>query len=483
MRRSGAYSMIESLTRWAYTLASLAVLPGLVWHLLWRGLRQREYWKHWSERFFGTAPQAFTKWRADSTDQEHLLWIHAVSVGETRAAEPLIRRWLDQSPGHRIILTHTTPTGRMTGAACFSDVLSAQPLRLLQCYLPYDLPWANDRFLRWAQPSIGALMETELWPNLLAAARDRKIPIALINARLSPRSGRRLLALRWLSRPAVAGLAGIAAQTERDAEGFRGLLALPTPAPTVARPPEIAVLGNMKFDLSVSATLLEQGRSWREALNQNPLLGISSAGRIWAAVSTRDDEEEKILQAWLNARTHQQLTEHDHLLIVPRHPQRFERVAQIISAQGMRACRRSAQWQLSISDPQPSSGLSSSTVLLGDSLGEMFAYLQMSDLVLIGGSLLPLGGQNPLEACALGRPVFFGPHMFNFHEIARALKACGAGLEIEHLDDWMIQGRRCLDNPHELQRRADAAIAFSIAHRGAADRCLQFLKTISQAGH
>lgn len=480
MRRFGAHAMIESLARWAYTVASLLVLPGLVWHLLWRGLRQREYWKHWQERFFGAAPQAFGNWHADLTDKDHLLWIHAVSVGETRAAEPLIRRWLDQSAGHRIILTHTTPTGRMTGAACFSDVLSAQPLRLLQCYLPYDLPWANDRFLRWAQPSIGALMETELWPNLLAAARDRKIPIALINARLSPRSGRRLLALRWLSWPAVAGLAGIAAQTERDAEGFRSLLALPHPKRPIARLPEIAVLGNMKFDLSVSAAFLEQGRLWREALNQNPQLGISPASRIWAAVSTRDDEEEKILQAWLSAKARQQLTENDHLLIVPRHPQRFERVAQLITAQGMRACRRSAQWQLSSGDSPPQSGLIA-TVLLGDSLGEMFAYLQMSDLVLIGGSLLPLGGQNPLEACALGRPVFFGPHMFNFHEIARALKASGAGIEIAHLDEWIAQGRRCLDHPHELQRRADAAIAFSIAHRGAADRCLEFLKTISPA--
>ncbi len=480
MRRFGAHSMIESLTRWAYTVASLLALPGLVGHLLWRGLRQPEYWKHWQERFFGAAPQAFANWHADLTSKDHLLWIHAVSVGETRAAEPLIRRWLDQSADHRIILTHTTPTGRMTGAACFSDVLSAQPLRLLQCYLPYDLPWANDRFLQWAQPSIGVLMETELWPNLLAAARDRKIPVALINARLSPRSGRRLLALRWLSWPAVAGLAGVAAQTERDAEGFRSLLGLPPIQRPTARLPEIAVLGNMKFDLSVSAEFLERGRLWREALNQNPGLDVSPASRIWAAVSTRDDEEEKILQAWLNAKARQQLTENDHLLIVPRHPQRFERVAQMITAQGMRACRRSARWQLSPADSAPQSGLST-TVLLGDSLGEMFAYLQMSDLVLIGGSLLPLGGQNPLEACALGRPVFFGPHMFNFHEIARALKACGAGIEIAHLDDWIAQGRRCLDHPQELQRRADAAIAFSMAHRGAADRCLAFLKTISPA--
>lgn len=479
MRRFGAYSMIESLTRWAYTVAGLLVLPGLIWHLLWRGLRQREYWKHWQERFLGAAPQALANWHTNSTDKEHLLWIHAVSVGETRAAEPLIRRWLDQSAGHRIILTHTTPTGRMTGATCFSDVLSAQPLRLLQCYLPYDLPWANDRFLRWAQPGIGALMETELWPNLLAAARDRKIPIALINARLSPRSGRRLLALRWLSWPAVAGLAGIAAQTERDAEGLRSLLALAPLEQPVARLPKIAVLGNMKFDLSVSAAFLEQGRLWREAFNQNPRSGISSSSRIWAAVSTRDDEEEKILQAWSSAKAHQQLTENDHLLIVPRHPQRFERVVQIITAQGMRACRRSAQWQLPLGDSQPQSGVT--TVLLGDSLGEMFAYLQMSDLVLIGGSLLPLGGQNPLEACALGRPVFFGPHMFNFHEIARALKACGAGFEIATIGDWITQGRRCLDDPHELQRRANAAIDFSIVHRGAADRYLEFLKAISPA--
>jgi len=481
MRQFGAHSMIESLARWAYTAVSFLMLPGLVWHLLWRGIRQPDYWKHWPERFFGSAPEAFAKWSVGRNDSAHLLWIHAVSVGETRAAEPLIRRWLDQSAAHRILLTHTTPTGRATGAALFAELLSSESPQLLQCYLPYDLPWANHRFLRWGRPSLGVLMETELWPNLLAAARHRQIPIALINARLSPRSSRRLLALRWLSWPAVAGLAGIAAQTERDAEGFRSLLALPRLKRPIARLPEIAVLGNMKFDLSVSPAFLEQGRSWRADLIQSQLLSTSPASRIWAAVSTRDDEEQQILQAWLNARARQQLTKNDHLLIVPRHPQRFERVAQIINAQGMQVCRRSMQWQLPHRDPQPQSGPAPSTVLLGDSLGEMFAYLQMSDLVLIGGSLLPLGGQNPLEACALGRPVFFGPHMFNFYEISRALKACGAGVEVQDLDGWITQGRRCLDNSQELQRRADAAIAFSIVHRGAADRCLQFIKTILQA--
>lgn len=240
------------------------------------------------------------------------------------------------------------------------------------------------------------------------------------------------------------------------------------------------MLGNMKFDLSIPPALLEQGRSWREAFTQNPWLRVSPASRIWAAVSTRDDEEEQILRAWLEGRARHQLTDEDLLLIVPRHPQRFDRVAQSVSAKGLRVCRRSAQWTF---PPDEMPDAASPAILLGDSLGEMFAYLQMSDLVLIGGSLPPLGGQNPLEACALGRPIFFGPHMFNFHEIARALQSCGAGLEIENLDDWITQGRRCLDDPHELRQRADAAIAFSIAHRGAADRCLEFLKTISQAGH
>lgn len=480
MSRFGTHSMIESFARWGYTAISLLIAPVLVLHLLWRGLRQPGYWHHWPERFLGSAPATFEKWSTAPIGRGYLLWIHAVSVGETRAAEPLIRRWLDQTAAHRVLLTHTTPTGRMTGAALFADFLSAESPRILQCYLPYDLRWANNRFLGWAQPRLGVLMETELWPNLLAATRDHQIPMALINARLSPRSARRLLRLRWLSWPAVAGLAGIAAQTERDAEGFRRLLTLTSLTRQSRHQPRIAVLGNMKFDLSIPPALLEQGRSWREAFTQNPWLRVSPASRIWAAVSTRDDEEEQILQAWLEGRARHQLTDEDLLLIVPRHPQRFDRVAQSVSAKGLRVCRRSAQWTF---PPDEMPDAASPAILLGDSLGEMFAYLQMSDLVLIGGSLPPLGGQNPLEACALGRPIFFGPHMFNFHEIARALQSCGAGLEIENLDDWITQGRRCLDDPHELRQRADAAIAFSIAHRGAADRCLEFLKTISQAGH
>ncbi len=477
--------LLERAARWIYTAFGVLLLPALVGHLCWRGLRQRDYLRYWSERFAGGPPASarLPQWLLGHRNSDQLvLWIHAVSVGETRATAPLINRWLSQSDRHAVLLTHTTPTGRATGADLFAQWIDSASPRLVQRYLPYDFPWAGRRFLQWARPALGVLMETELWPNLLAQARTLSIPMALINARLSPRSGQRLRRFRWLSRPAVAGLVGIAAQTSRDAQGFESVL-LPSPHSRAAGAgPRIQVLGNMKFDVDVPDALRQLGLQWRRLIAARG--GITAAGplHLWAAISTRDDEEAALLKAWSAARLNGTLTPADVLLIVPRHPQRFERVAQLIRDHGARVCYRSQDWADSDQGESLSARFASpqEAIYLGDSLGEMFAYLAMVDLVLIGGSIKPLGGQNPLEACALGRPVFFGPHMFNFYEIARELKACGAGIEIGSAAEWIRQGLQCLHDQAQMDDRAARALAFSQLHRGATARTEEFLKTILQ---
>jgi 3-deoxy-D-manno-octulosonic-acid transferase len=457
----------EQAARLVYTVAGICLLPFLVGHLLWRGIRQPDYLRHWSERFFG-----LSMWRPGNRSdvstafpQRHdqqVLWIHAVSVGETRAAVPLIEHWLSANDARRVVLTHTTPTGRDTGQALFAKWQVMDPPRLVQRYLPYDLPWANALFFAWAKPTLGVLMETELWPNLLAQASRRHLPVVLINARLSPRSAKRLQQFSWLSRPAIQGLAGIAAQTQSDADGFLQTLAThqSTIQPAAAVP--IQVVGNMKFDVSVPKEMRALGAQWRNAM---------AATHVWLAASTREDEEIPILNAWEEGLASGTLTDSSVLVIVPRHPQRFDRVAKLIASSGLSVQRRS-QW-----DPHRQCA-----VVLGDSLGEMFAYVQMADVVLMGGSLPDLGGQNPIEACAVGRPVFFGPNMFNFAQIARALDACGAGKKIYSAREWIESGSALLADSSRYAASANAAIAFAKEHSGATERTAVFLDAILQAG-
>lgn len=456
----------ERLARWLYTLIAVSLLPVLVLHLIWRGVRQREYFAHWSERFLGRA-------RPDEAGQAFLtafrgalnttLWVHAVSVGETRAAAPLVQDWCDQSPHHRVVLTHTTPTGRSTGRALFASLIDRPDPRLVQRYLPYDLPWANALFLSWARPNLGVLMETELWPNLLAQARKRGVGMVLVNARLSPRSAQRLKTFRVLSRPAVQGLSGIAAQTDSDAHGFQAVL-----SPDAGPSPRFCVAGNMKFDVTPPADLCARGQAWRD---------LFAGRRIWLAASTRDDEERELLSVWRQSQRGGLLSTNDLLVIVPRHPQRFDRIARLTNESGLTFVRRSQAEGMKSGGPSTAQPAHHEVqVLLGDSLGEMFAYMAMADVVLMGGSLLPLGGQNPVEASALGRPVFFGPHMFNFLQIARALRACGAGIEVHGVSEWIAQGLALLADPKRLAHVQAQSMAFAHHHRGATDRTAGFLK-------
>ena len=424
------------MARFIYTLGVLALLPWAVLHLLWRSRKQPEYLRHWGERFgiFAAAPATPT------------LWLHAVSVGETRAAQPLVAALRERFPRHRILFTHMTPTGRATSGSLFGDSVE-------RIYLPYDTPWAMRRFLRHYRPQFGLIMETELWPNLIAACGEAGVPLWLVNARLSARSERRYARFPALAREALQGLAGVGAQSTDDATRLEALGAQ-----------HVAVTGNIKFDIAAPGEQLDLAREFRAGYGGRP---------VWLAASTREGEEVLILDAW------QRITNSDQqrvgacetalLVIVPRHPQRFDEVARLATQRGFAVQRRSDSLPIA----------ASTQVLIGDSMGEMFAWYASADAAFIGGSLLDFGSQNLIEAAACGTPILIGPSTRNFADAAREAIACGAALPITDADDLVSQVTVLLSNGDARQRMGMVGRAFAERHRGATARTLEL---ISRAG-
>ena len=406
--------------RFFYTLALYLLLPLIPLRLLWRARKQSTYLRHWPERF-GWYPAA---------PQPAVIWIHAVSVGETRACAPLIAALQARYPQHRILLTHMTPTGRETGWDLFGS-------RVTQAYLPYDYPGAMRRFLMHFNPVFGLLMETELWPNLIAACQQRGTPLALINARLSARSARGYARVAGLAREALHALPLICAQTSADAERFTQLGVRC-----------ITVTGNMKFDVAPPPDAADQARRLRA------LWGEQRAVLLFA--STREGEEALVLEALGTPLPHQLL------VIVPRHPQRFDAVAALLTAQRIPFQRRSENAPLH----------ATTQVLLGDSMGEMFAYYGAADIAIIGGSLLPFGGQNLIEACAMGVPVILGPHTYNFVQAAEDAIAAGAALRASDAREALTQAQRLLQDTATRKQMGEAALRFAAMHRGATARTL-----------
>lgn len=413
------------MARLLYSLLLYLATP-LIWlRLLWRVRKQPEYLQHLGERygFYGRAAPP------------KLIWVHAVSVGETRAAQPLIEGLIAAWPEHRILLTGMTPTGRETGRQVFGE-------QVIQAYLPYDYPGATSRFLRHFQPAFGVLMETEIWPNLLAAAQTQQVLVMLANARLSARSARGYGKLDALVRPAFAALRGVAAQTLGDAERI------------AARGAAIVeVSGNLKFDVTPATELIHLGQQWRAAIGQRP---------VWLAASTREGEEALILDAWREVAVSGAL-----LVLVPRHPQRFDEVGALLQQHDLKTVRRSAD--LPAADTE---------VWLGDSMGEMAAYFTLADLAFIGGSLLPLGGQNLIEGAACGCPVLVGPHTFNFLQATEDAIAAGAAQRIATPAELGATVKRLLNGSErsELASMRRAAGQFAAAHRGAAQRTLNLIE-------
>jgi 3-deoxy-D-manno-octulosonic-acid transferase len=381
--------------------------------------------------------------------------VHAVSLGETRAAAPLVAQLRLALPGMRLLLTHGTATGRAQG-------LSLLQPGDVQVWQPWDTPGAVDRFLTRFQPRAGLLVETEVWPNMVAACARAHVPLCLVNARLSDKSLRQSLRLAWLSRPAYRGLRAVWAQTPEDARRLGQLGA-----------PVLGVTGNFKFDATPNAPQLAQGRAWRQAL----------ARPVVVFASSREGEEVILLQVLKENRALapvetaqaaiKNIASDVQWLIVPRHPQRFDAVAQLCQEQGFSVSRRSA-W---------TGGPREADIWLGDSLGEMALYFGLADVALLGGSFAPLGGQNLIEAAACECPVVMGPHTFNFAQAAELAVAAGAAFEQVDLALAVEKALALVHSAPELQAARTAARDLGLAHRGAAARtALAVQKMLVEAG-
>lgn len=377
----------EGLLRGLYNVLLYLLLPLVLLRLYWRGRNEAGHRQRWAERL-GYIP---------ALPQAGCLWIHAVSVGEVRAALPLIRALRVRYPETPLLVTTTT----LTGSRQVLDALNGQ---VHHVYAPYDLPGAVRRFLQHVQPRLTILMETELWPNLLRGCALSGVPVLLANARLSERSARGYRRVQPLTAAMLRDVTLIAAQSEADTGRFRALGA-----------PRVRTVGNLKYDLEVPDSLLEQGRALRRDL-------FGDRRPVWIAASTHVGEEEQILQAFIavTARWPDLL-----LLLVPRHPERFAAVAGLCEQQGLSLVRRSERRAC-----RPETA-----VFLGDSMGELLLFYAAADLAFVGGSLVPTGGHNVLEPALLGLPVLFGPHMFNFTEAAERLLAAQAAWQINSVEE------------------------------------------------
>ncbi|ADE16528.1 Three-deoxy-D-manno-octulosonic-acid transferase domain protein [Nitrosococcus halophilus Nc 4] len=420
-----------SILRALYSLLFYLFTPLVVIRLLWRGYRAPAYLHRWRERF-GFAPPLAGK---------AVIWVHAVSVGEVQASLPLVRALLDHYPHHTVLLTTMTPTGS-------AQVRKSLGEQVAHCYLPYDLADATARFLQRVQPQLGVILETELWPNLLRQCQRRRIPVILANARLSERSARGYSRLGAFSQDMLSDLAFIAAQGKADAERF---IALGAP------PERVQVTGNLKFELKLPSPLESQGALLRRQWGQSRPL--------WIAASTHEGEEEQILTAFKQV---QQSYPSALLVLVPRHPERFGRVHHLCQRQGFITQLRSEQRAC---DP-------ATEIFIGDTMGELPLFFAASDVAFLGGSLVPVGGHNPLEPAALKRPVILGPHMFNFYEISQRLLAAGAAIQVETIQELAQTVQHYLGNPQLRAKAGEAGQQVIAQNQGASSKILQLINTL-----
>ncbi|HZV61828.1 MAG TPA: lipid IV(A) 3-deoxy-D-manno-octulosonic acid transferase [Methylophilaceae bacterium] len=411
------------MPRTLYSLLLYLLLPFIPIKLLWRGIRQPEYLRHWHERFgfYGSR----------RPNDAPLIWLHCVSVGETRAAEPLVHELQRRFSQHVILITHGTPTGWATSEQLFGNTIQ-------RTYLPYDLPGATRRFLRHYQPRIGLLLETELWFNLIAECKRNNVPLLLANARLSRKSADGYSKIARLANEGLQALRGIAAQTEVDAQRLRNLGAS-----------HVEVFGNLKFDVHPAPLTHEKGASLRNQLGADR--------PVFLAASTRDGEEAMILDAVARLTIPGLIT-----VIVPRHPQRFFEVASLLDGRGLKYVRRSA---LQSERARVSEEVS---FVLGDSMGEMFVYYASSDVAFIGGSLLPFGGQNLIEAATMGKPLIIGPYTYNFEEIAEQAVSRGAALRVADTPELQEAIQNLMQDATLRSKMGEASLEFSRSAGGTA---------------
>jgi len=438
------------MIRALYSVAMWLAQPLLILKLKRRGAKEPGYLHAMGERF-GRYPAPLPAHDGPT------VWVHTVSLGETRAAAVLITSLRELLPDMRLLLTHGTATGRAEGAKLL------QPGDL-QAWQPWDTVGATQRFVRHFKPKIGVLMETEVWPNLVATCHARQMPLVLASGRLSDKSLRQAEQLGWLARPAYAGLNAVWPQTPQDAQRFNTLGA-----------PVRAVLGNLKFDAAPDAQQIATGRGWREQTGRPVVMFASS----------REGEELVLLQV-LKAFSRSALVNKAQVatdseaskiqwMIVPRHPQRFDEVAELIASQGFAVSRRSS-W-----GTQGPASSDVPTLWLGDSLGEMALYFGLTDAALLGGSFEPLGGQNLIEAAACGCPVVMGPHTFNFAQASEQAQEAGAALRVADLAEGVALAAQLVLDEQRLAQARQACGHFSQSHRGAAQRLARAIVHVMNA--
>ena len=394
-----------------------------------RGLRNPAYWRRWPERF-GYAPVL---------EQDGCIWVHAVSVGETRAAVPLVRALMQHYPGRRILITTMTPTGSYQVRELFGQQVE-------HCYVPYDLPLAVWRFLNRTRPALAIIMETELWPNLFHQCHARRIPLILANVRMSEKSARGYRRFAGLTRATLANVSVVGAQAEGDAGRMRMLGAM-----------QVEVTGSIKFEMDVPPDIADKAAALRRGFGERP---------VWVAASTRAGEEEHVLESFARLRERMPRL---LLVLVPRHPERFDGVAKLCQQRGFRVERRSER----------KDGVAPDTaILLGDTMGEMLLFHAAADVAYIGGSLVPLGGQNLLEAAAVGTPVVFGPHMFNFSDISRMAIERGAGRQVQDVAGLTSAVADYLENSAARRAAGEAGRRMVTENRGALARTLALIRQV-----
>ena len=406
--------------RAGYRLLLWLALPFVLARLWWRGRHEPGYRHNIAERFgfYPTRPA------------RPVIWLHAVSMGETRAAEPLLHALRSRHPDCDLLITQMTATGREAAQQLFAGAA-------LVAWLPYDYPSAVRRFLRSFRPRLGVLMETEIWFHLVGECQRSGVPLLLANARMSAKSARGYASVAPLVRAALGGLSAVAAQTTEDAERLLSLGAR-----------DVEVTGNLKFDADPSPGSGSLAAQFRHRFGSRAVL---------LAASTREGEEELLLDA-----LEQNALGNAILVIVPRHPQRFDTVAQLLASRGLKFIRRSTSAPLD----------ADCDIVLGDSMGEMAAYYRACDLAFVGGSLLSYGGQNLIEACAAGVPVLIGPYTYNFAQAAESAVAAGAAVRVNSAEDVIRLARSILQDAGLRERMGKAGVAFCAAHRGATERTL-----------
>ncbi len=422
-----------------YRAVSVVALPLASFYLMWRSRRQPAYRRFWNERF-AWAP--FPR----KTDKPRV-WIHAVSVGETHAAKPLVSAMLERWPDADILLTHMTPTGREAGAA----LVKLSPGRIHQCYLPYDAPYAVEKFFRQTRPNLGVIMETEVWPNVMREAGRVGVPMVLANARESEKSLQKANRFIDVLRPAFAQFSAILAQSEADKERLEQLGGQ-----------NITVTGSLKFDITPNRSQYAAAQTWK-ALWTRPVVLFAS---------TRAGEEAMFAPL---IKAYKAQLGNPLFLVVPRHPERFDEVATLLKETGLSVVRRSE-----ITEAQAVTV--DTDVLLGDSMGEMSFYCALSDQVVMGGSFGPYGSQNVIEPAMAGSPVIVGPSTFNFEQIIADGVEAGAMQRVAGPEDAMKALLAWHTSPETCAEASDKAIAFSSAYRGATARIMETLEALWKTG-